>query len=234
MHTLHSHPTYTPFIHTLHTHPSFTPYIHTPHTHPIYTPSPPRRRKDTHAQQVRYVHALAEACPFADASFDLVAVQFVVHECTAQAITNILQEAYRLLREGGTLVLVDINPKYGLGRGVCTVVVVVGCCLYVTNEVGGCSGGGNGMLAVSTWSYIPIVVHPHCSTSIFCTPHHHRSPVIQGLPPLIFTLMKSTEPNMDEFCSVDLQQVLAEVGFGAIDTADVDARHGAVLARKGA
>lgn len=73
--------------------------------------------------------------------------------------------------------------------------------------------------------------------SVYTPPPHvqHRSPVIQGLPPLIFTLMKSTEPNMDEYVSVDLQQVLLEeIGFQALGTADVDARHGAVLARKGA
>lgn len=59
-----------------------------------------------------------------------------------------------------------------------------------------------------------------------------RSPVIQSLPPLIFTLMKSTEPNMDEYVSVDMRDALKEAGFACVDTAEVDARHGAVLGRK--
>lgn len=120
-------------------------------------------------RRVRYVHGLAEAAPFDDGSFDLVTIQFVVHECTAAAIADVLGEARRLLRDGGTLAVVDINP---------------------------------------------------------------RSPVIQNLPPLIFTLMKSTEPNMDEYVGVDLREALKAAGFVCVDTAEVDARHGAVLGRK--
>lgn len=120
-------------------------------------------------QRVHFVHGLAEAAPFEDGSFDLVTIQFVVHECTAAAIRDIMAEAHRLLRKGGALAVVDINP---------------------------------------------------------------RSPVIQSLPPLIFTLMKSTEPNMDEYVSVDMREVLNAAGFASVDTAEVDARHGAILGRK--
>lgn len=91
-----------------------------------------RRQQDPNAQRVRYVHARAEQTPFADASFDLVAVQFVVHECTAQAITDILQEAHRLLREGGTLVVVDINPKYVMDELDGAVHIIVCACVWFT------------------------------------------------------------------------------------------------------
>lgn len=52
---------------------------------------------------MQYVHGLAEATPFEDSSFDLVTVQFVVHECTAAAIANILTEGAQMMANALTL-----------------------------------------------------------------------------------------------------------------------------------
>lgn len=58
----------------------------------------------------QWVHANAEATDFADASFDVVTLQFVIHELPREATRNICQEALRILRPGGCLAIVDNNP----------------------------------------------------------------------------------------------------------------------------
>jgi ubiquinone/menaquinone biosynthesis C-methylase UbiE len=45
------------------------------------------------------------------ASQDLVSIQFVMHECPAVAIRDLIREARRLLRPGGIIFLVDNNPR---------------------------------------------------------------------------------------------------------------------------
>ena len=61
--------------------------------------------------RVRYVHAAAEALPFPDASFDLVASVFVMHELRPHAIDAIVTEAARALRPGGVLAFADNDPR---------------------------------------------------------------------------------------------------------------------------
>ena len=56
-----------------------------------------------------------------------------------------------------------------------------------------------------------------------------RSPVIQGLPPLLFTLMKSTEPWSDEYYQFDVESCMAAAGFGSVVTIESDPRHRVVL-----
>lgn len=60
-----------------------------------------------------------------------------------------------------------------------------------------------------------------------------KSPVIQNLPPVLFTLMKSTEPWSDEYYTLDLEATLELVGFEQVVTIPSDPRHRTIVARKG-
>ena len=122
----------------------------------------------------QWLHAKAEETGLPDASFDLITLQFVIHELPRQITIEIFQEAQRLLRPGGSLAIVDNNPK---------------------------------------------------------------SPVIQGLPPALFTLMKSTEPWSDDYYTFDVEAALESGEFGTggfenIVTVASDPRHRTIVARK--
>ena len=67
---------------------------------------------------------------------------------------------------------------------------------------------------------------------IALTDNNPRSPVIQNLPPVLFTLMKSTEPWSDEYYAFDLEEALAKCGFKNIVTKSTDPRHRTVMAMK--
>jgi SAM-dependent methyltransferase len=59
-----------------------------------------------------FVHGLAESTPFADGSFDLVAYNFVAHECPGRAIDAFCAEAKRLLVPGkGVVCFSDNDPQ---------------------------------------------------------------------------------------------------------------------------
>lgn len=70
-----------------------------------------RREPMPGGKRVEFVHALAEATPCADSSYDMVAFQFVAHECPQAALASFVAEARRVLREGGVLCFVDNNPR---------------------------------------------------------------------------------------------------------------------------
>ena len=59
-----------------------------------------------------------------------------------------------------------------------------------------------------------------------------KSAVIQNLPPVLFTLMKSTEPWSDDFYTFDIEAALRESGFEHVVSAETDPRHRAIVARK--
>ncbi len=126
--------------------------------------------QDAQGEIAQWVHAAAEATGFADASFDVVTMQFVAHELPRTATQAIFAEALRVLRPGGALALVDNNPQ---------------------------------------------------------------SPVIQALPPVLFTLMKSTEPWSDDYYTFDLEAALRAAGFESPVTVPSDPRHRTLVARKG-
>ena len=60
---------------------------------------------------VNWVHAAAESTGLPDASFDLVSLCLVFHELPQTAAKAIIQEARRLLRPGGHLAIMDMNPQ---------------------------------------------------------------------------------------------------------------------------
>ncbi len=67
--------------------------------------------RDSQRAIARWVHAAAEETGLPDASFDLVTMQFVIHELPRQATTRIFQEVRRILRPGGWFAILDNNPR---------------------------------------------------------------------------------------------------------------------------
>ena len=121
------------------------------------------------ARNIEWCHAKAEATGLPNDTFDLVTLQFVIHELPRRITQRIFAEAYRLLRAGGCLAIVDNNPK---------------------------------------------------------------SPVIQNLSPVLFTLMKSTEPWSDDYYTFDVEAALVENGFKHVVTTASDPRHRTILGKK--
>ncbi|KAI4333886.1 hypothetical protein L6164_018640 [Bauhinia variegata] len=111
---------------------------------------------------ISWMHANGEDTGLPYKSFDLVSIAFVLHECPERAIVNLVREAFRILRPGGTLALTDNSPK---------------------------------------------------------------SKILQELPPVLFTLMKSTEPFLDEYYLTDMEATLREAGFANIRSILTDPRH---------
>jgi ubiquinone/menaquinone biosynthesis C-methylase UbiE len=100
--------------------------------------------------QINWRHAAAESTGLSDASFDLVSACLLLHELPQQASRHIFCEARRLLRPGGYLAIMDMNPK---------------------------------------------------------------SEVYAKMPPYILTLLKSTEPYIDEYFTLDIEKSLVDAGF---------------------
>ncbi|KAK8483710.1 hypothetical protein V6N13_038785 [Hibiscus sabdariffa] len=117
---------------------------------------PPRKNPIT------WIHAAGENTGLPSKSFDLVSFGYVFHECPERAIIDLVNEAFRLLKPGGTLAITDQAPK---------------------------------------------------------------SKIIQELPPAIFTLMKSTEPFLNEYYLTDLEGRLREAGFVNVNSMLTDPRH---------
>ncbi|MBA0574871.1 hypothetical protein Golob_024292 [Gossypium lobatum] len=117
---------------------------------------PPRKNP------IRWIHAAGENTGLPSKSFDLVSFSYVFHECPERAIIALVNEAFRLLRPGGTLAITDLAPK---------------------------------------------------------------SKILQELSPALFTLMKSTEPFLNEYCLTDLEERLREAGFVNMKTLLTDPRH---------
>lgn len=131
------------------------------------------------------MRGLAEATGFDDASFDLLVFSFVMHECPQAAIRDFLAEAKRVVRPGGVVVVVDNNPR-------CARMRMRACCCRDAGAM--CARMFRHAMAVFVVSSQSDSSHRHCQL-----PRLQRSSkTIQNLPPVLFTLMKSTEPWSDE------------------------------------
>ncbi|KAG8095396.1 hypothetical protein GUJ93_ZPchr0012g21975 [Zizania palustris] len=126
-----------------------------------------KEEKISRQNRIRWVHGNGEATGLPSKSFDLVSLAYVCHECPARAITGLVNEAFRVLRPGGTITLTDNSPK---------------------------------------------------------------SKVLQELSPVLFTLMKSTEPFLDEYYMLDLEETMRQAGFVNVHSILTDPRHRTVTA----
>ncbi|MFM7428212.1 MAG: methyltransferase domain-containing protein [Elainella sp.] len=131
-----------------------------------------RRRAAAHQQPdgpaITWVHAAAEATGLPDGSFDLVSAHLLFHELPQAAALAILREARRLLRPGGHLAIMDMNPD---------------------------------------------------------------SEVYAKMPPYILTLLKSTEPYLDQYFALDLEQAVLEASFAQPTVVCNSPRHRTVIAQ---
>lgn len=119
---------------------------------------------------IRWVHGAAESTGLPEASFDLVSACLIYHELPQSAAHAILQEARRLLRPGGYLAIMDMNP---------------------------------------------------------------RSSVYASMPPYILTLLKSTEPYLDEYFALDMEQAMMTAGFQRPAITPNTPRHRTIVAQVG-
>ncbi|KAF6176088.1 hypothetical protein GIB67_000182 [Kingdonia uniflora] len=65
--------------------------------------------------------------------------------------------------------------------------------------------------------------------TIALTDNSPKSKILQELSPVLFTLMKSTEPYLDEYYLTDLEDVMKEAGFVNACTLLTDPRHRTVM-----
>lgn len=102
------------------------------------------------AAPITWHHAAAEDTGLPSGAYDLVSACLMFHELPQSAAQAIIQEARRLLRPGGHLAIMDMNPQ---------------------------------------------------------------SEVIQKMPAFVFTLLKSTEPYLDQYFALDLDTAFTQAGF---------------------
>jgi ubiquinone/menaquinone biosynthesis C-methylase UbiE len=126
----------------------------------------PRKQAGTHRPQWR--HAAAEATGLPDQSVDLVSAHLMFHELPQSAAIAIFQEARRVLRPGGHLAIMDMNPQ---------------------------------------------------------------SEIYGKMPPYILTLLKSTEPYLDQYFSLDIAQSIYDAGFDRPTLIPNTPRHRTVIAQ---
>ncbi len=117
---------------------------------------------------IHWKHAAAEATGLPSESADFVSVCLVFHELPLQAAKDVLREARRLLRPGGHLGFMDMNPQ---------------------------------------------------------------SEVYARMPAYVLTLLKSTEPYLDQYFALDLPQAMKDAGFEEPVVAFNTARHRTLVAR---
>ena len=125
-------------------------------------------RSEQHNAQIKWVHAQAESTGLPNGSFDLVSTSLMCHELPQAATRQIFHEAQRLLRPGGYLAIMDMNPK---------------------------------------------------------------SQVYAKMPPYILTLLKSTEPYLDEYFSLDMVGALVDAGFTPPTITCNTSRHRTIVAQ---
>ncbi|MCY7385232.1 MAG: class I SAM-dependent methyltransferase [Microcoleus sp. CAN_BIN18] len=114
-----------------------------------------------------WVHAAAESTGLPGNAFDLVSICLVCHELPQKAAKEVFLEARRLLRVGGHLAIMDMNPQ---------------------------------------------------------------SEIYAKMPAYILTLLKSTEPYLDQYFGLDIEQALVDSGFAQPTITCNTPRHRTVVA----
>lgn len=125
-------------------------------------------RGKQHQQNISWIHAAGESTGLPDNSFDLVSACLVFHELPTNAARGIIAEARRLLRPGGHLAIMDMNPQ---------------------------------------------------------------SAVYQKMPPYILTLLKSTEPYLDQYFALDIEEAFTAAGLMMPDIKSNSPRHRTIIAQ---
>lgn len=69
------------------------------------------RRKITGSTEVRFEQVYAQRLPYADQSFDRVLSSMMLHHLDSHVKTEALREAYRVLRPGGSMHIVDVHDE---------------------------------------------------------------------------------------------------------------------------
>ena len=116
-----------------------------------------------------WLNQAAESTGLPDNSVDLVSLCLICHELPQQATREIFQEAHRILRPGGHLAIMDMNP---------------------------------------------------------------RSEHLAKMPPYVFTLLKSTEPYLDQYFSLDISQAMEQAGFSQPTITPNSHRHHTIIAQR--
>lgn len=60
---------------------------------------------------IQYLHANGEETGLPSEYFDVISCAFLVHELPQRATSNVIREARRLLKPGGTIALIDTSPE---------------------------------------------------------------------------------------------------------------------------
>jgi ubiquinone/menaquinone biosynthesis C-methylase UbiE len=125
-------------------------------------------REQQNPQNITWLHAAAESTGLPDAGFDLVSACLMFHELPTIAAEEIITEARRLLRPGGYLSIMDMNPQ---------------------------------------------------------------SEIFLKMPPYVLTLLKSTEPYLDQYFALDMKQTFIESGFTTPSITINSPRHRTIIAQ---
>jgi ubiquinone/menaquinone biosynthesis C-methylase UbiE len=126
------------------------------------------RAEQTQSTQINWVHAAGESTGLPAHSYDLVSLFLICHELPQTATREIFAEAKRLLKPGGHIAIMDMNPA---------------------------------------------------------------SEIYAQMAPYILTLLKSTEPYLDRYFTLDIAQALVDAGFEAPTIAANTPRHRTVIAQ---
>jgi ubiquinone/menaquinone biosynthesis C-methylase UbiE len=126
------------------------------------------RAQQQQSAHIDWVHAAGEATGLLAQSYDLVSLFLICHELPQTATREIFREAKRLLKPGGRIAIMDMNPK---------------------------------------------------------------SEIYAQMAPYILTLLKSTEPYLDCYFTLDIAQALIDAGFQAPTITANTPRHRTVIAQ---